>query len=254
MGAFCLILSVTVPVSFAAPLKEGVTFVWQGEINGKIPISLWLEAKNDLIAGEIIYTKTGSNKPIRLLGTMEEDNTLLLYEMLPDGTISGRIQGRVEGNAFTGKWSAPDKVTEKKNGSYATKEGKTYSISLSEASTKPGSYLWEMKQQNGIGTYRYSCGNYQGSGEAIIYSFGGGKAEIGINTTIGAPSFNMADMDKTQVTVQGNTITHELADDCAFTAQIYNDFLMIKHDREKSCQGYFGRNADLAGIYLKQTK
>ena len=252
-GVFCLMLSVTIPVALAASLEEGVTHLWQGEINGKIPVSLWFEAKGNLLAGEIVYTKTGSNKPIRLLGTME-NNTLMLHEMLPDGTISGRIHGNVGGDSFTGKWTAPDKVTEKKNGTYSTREGKTYSISLAKSATQPGSYAWNMDPKKVTGTYTYSHGAHQGSGKAVIYSFGGGKAEMGVNTNIGAPSFNMADLDKTQVAVQGNTITHELEEDCAFTALLYNDFLVITHAREKNCANYFGRNASLAGTYLRQAK
>jgi hypothetical protein len=252
-GVCCLMLSVAAPVALAGSLEEGVTHAWQGEINGKIPVSLWLEAKGDLLTGEIVYTKTGSNKPIRLLGTREND-TLMVHEMLPNGTISGRIHGKAEGDTFTGKWTAPDKVTEKKDGTYSTREGKTYSITLTKSGTKPGSYSWDMDPKKVTGTYEYSYGAYQGTGKAVIYSFGGGKAEIDVNAYTGAPSFNMAELDKTQVTVQGNTITHELEETCAFTARLYNDFLVITHELEKNCSGYFGRNANLAGTYLRQAK
>ena len=145
--AFCLAvgLAVTAPFISATPAnaaahdaKKMEHYDWQGEIGGRIPVAVWFETRDGLIAGEIVYTRTKEKKPIRLLGTVSQGQ-LRMQEMLPDGLVTGRITGTIKDGVFEGDWVAPGKVT-KKGENFEIVDGKEFPIRLVAAPGQSGPF------------------------------------------------------------------------------------------------------------------
>lgn len=53
-----------------------------------------------------------------------DNNAVKLYEMLPNGDVSGKINGRFTGKTLSGIWQGRGKTIEKANGERVYQEGK----------------------------------------------------------------------------------------------------------------------------------
>ena len=254
--AACLYtLCVTPALAADGNSDQAQRYSLQGEINAKIPVSVWFEIKDGIVAGELVYTKTGSNTPVRILGTSESGGAnVRIYEIFPDGVITGIINGALKDGAFTGTWSGPGKMKESADGRYSFTEGKSYPILLRKSDAKPGNVAWNADSASIPGTYRYSHGKNMGQGEVVIHSVDSTAAELEIHSVTNAPAFNMADIDKRQCTIVDNAILCEADETCAFNIRIAGDFLTIDYLEGRYCVGYFGANAHVTGTYLKMAK
>lgn len=268
--AFCLTASLVSiwPFFFSARAetvanntKKKEHYDWQGAIGGKIPVSVWLETRDGLIAGEIVYTKTKEKKPIRLLGTASQEY-LYMKEMV-NGLVTGFIAGTVKDGVFEGIWRMPDKIKEK-NGDYEFIDGKELSIRLVAAPNQSGSFRWEYDPDALAGQYVYSYGNNAAGGAVDVARAKDGSIEFSIGSHIGAPSFNMVDVPaiepdakepgKIKGRLLGNRILHEMDADCAFEILFFNDFLVIRYLEGRTCNGWFGRGAGIEGQFMRQGK
>ncbi|PMY57970.1 hypothetical protein C1Y32_32320, partial [Pseudomonas sp. FW126-L8] len=54
------------------PIGEAPVML-RGTLDDKIPVELWWQRQGDVYVGEVRYSKTGSGKPIRLVGNTYED-------------------------------------------------------------------------------------------------------------------------------------------------------------------------------------
>ncbi|WDU64791.1 hypothetical protein LRS56_10140 [Pseudomonas poae] len=81
-----------------------------GTLNGKIPVQLWYQQQGAVLIGEVRYTKSGSGKPIKLVGEQGEyDGKAFdyLFEYADDGHQTGiwRItRETVEPYRYSGTW------------------------------------------------------------------------------------------------------------------------------------------------------
>ena len=268
--SFCL----AVGLAAAAPLicaisakaaahdaKKVEHYDWQGEIDGKIPVSVWFETRDGLIAGEIVYTKMKEKKPIRLLGTVSRGR-LSMKEML-NGLVTGSITGTIKDGVFEGAWAAPGKVKER-GGEFEFIDGKERSIRLVAVPGQSKAFRWEYDPAALSGNYMYSYGKNALSGEVDVAWAKDGSLEFGIASNTGAPAFNMADIpagdpdeekkSRAKGRMQGNRVIHEVNEDCAFEILFFNDFLVTRYLEGKSCEGYFGRGASIEGHFVKLGK
>lgn len=246
----------------ASPANSGQLerHAWQGEINNKIPVSVWFEIRGDLIVGELVYTNTKEKKPIRLLGTIGSDGNLSIREMLPDGLVSGFINGKIVGDNFEGVWKAPDKLAEK-GGSYEGITGKSYPLRLSKAPLPPTSFPWEHSSNTLAGEYRYSHGKDQQYGVATLSGTEGGGMEFTITSYTAAPAYNEAYLSfsasasgEGKSRLQGNRVLYEADESCAVEILLFSDFLVTRYIERKHCSGWFGMNATIEGMFVKQNK
>lgn len=250
-----------VNIVFADNVTQKVQqYAWEGTINNKIPVSVWLEIKDNLVAGEIVYTKTKEKRPITLLGRVidiEDKIQIWLREMLPTGQITGIITGEISQNLFVGTWSTPDKITD--NGhSFERIEGKSYSIQLSTSKeiTIPSS-VWQFHPENASGIYSYDYGPNSQSGIVELKLDQAGAVEFSIASHTDAPAFNMAhipldiDEEKAVGTLQGNRIIYKAENPCAFEIIFFNNFLEVQILPDKECSPFFGMGATIEGIYKK---
>ena len=96
------------------PVNEDPQYL-VGTLNGKIPVQLWYQQQGAVLIGEVRYTKSGSGKPIKLVGEQGEyDGKAFdyLFEYTDDGHQTGiwRItQETVEPYRYSGSWVAAGK-------------------------------------------------------------------------------------------------------------------------------------------------
>ena len=231
---------------------------WQGDINGKIPVSVWIEIRDGLVVGELVYTKTKGKVPIRLLGEADKAE-VQMREMLPDGLVSGYISGSIKGEVFEGTWSAPGKNIEKSTG-FEYVEGKSYPIRLSRSGAVPPPFRWEHAPESLEGAYRYSYGENSAYGIIRVAKARGSSLEYSIEATGAAPSFNMANLPEglegnyVKGSLKGNRVVHEIEGDCAYELLFYNGFVVSRYLEGRFCVGWFGRGAEVSGTFLKTGK
>lgn len=227
-------------------------YEWQGKINNKIPVSVWLEINEVIIVGEIVYLNTVEKRPIRLLGEVNPDY-IHIQEMLPDGVISGMITGNIKGGNFIGQWMSPPKIVDKGNDNFTHIDGKQYPISLSKSSITHKPYDWDFKPNNLAGTYRYSYGPNNVGGIITLDTPGQDYVFIDyeISSATAAPAFNIADTGPQKGEIQGNRLECQLDADCAYEMIFFNNFIVVRYLKGSPCLGMFGWNSSLEGIFLK---
>ena len=246
---FAYSVAVASPAAGQESTKE--LYAWQGTINDTIPVSVWFEVKNGVAVGAITYTKTGSNKPIFLLGkTLSGKGSFYLNEVLPDGVFSGTIEGSVEGDIFSGTWTGPDTVREK-GSDFVTKEGKVFPITLHKNDNTPKGHDWALNTASALGNYAYSYGKYQPHGTGAIHALDADRITIELFGSRGAPSYNMATVDALDCQRQGNSFFCDLDESCAVTVQVFNGFIKVGLVEDRNCLGYFGMGAHVEGSYIK---
>ena len=234
------------PNGFTAPAGE---YAWQGTINSTIPVSVWFAIKDDLVVGELTYTKTGSNKPIRLIGKVNpDDGRLDLRERLPDGTVTGIIDGSIKKDTFEGTWTGPGKIKESGN-NYERIDGKIFPVILKKSDDASKKYTWATG--NAVGKYAYSYGKHQYRGMATIHAADDTSINVEIFSVTSAPSFNQAQLDAVDCPREGNAYLCDMEANCAVTVRIFDDFISVDQVKDRYCTGYFGMNAHVTGTYIK---
>ena len=253
-------LMIFVAFHSARATEPAMPLTWEGTINNAIPVSLWFDVRGGLVMGEITYTKTGTNSPIRLLGYATgpaDDPELLLHEFLPSGQITGIIKGKISNTTFTGTWQAPDRISEK-NGQYQTSEAILYPLALTSQSPVWPESLWQFDPSAMAGTYEFSYGENAASGSVKLALTKDGFVDFSIDTNSAAPGFNMCripvdayDGNYEHGRLEGNRIVHEIDEDCALELILYSEFLFVRTLDQRHCSGYCGMGAYIEGTYLK---
>ncbi len=254
VAAFFLLCGVGFAASASPETAEAQSYGWQGNINGNIPVSVWFEARDGIVVGEITYTKTGANKPIRLLGGTG-GSRWVMKEMLPGGQVTGTIDGTISGDVFDGEWMGTGTI-KKKETRYERVAGKTFPIRLTRTSTPAKTFNWDFDPATLEGEYLYTYGQDNAAGVLSVSRAKDGSVEFDIETDGGAPSFRAAlfpDYNKKEKAVlRGNRIVQELDDSCAFEVLFFSDFATVQYIDGKSCNGWFGLEASITGDFLKQ--
>lgn len=257
--AFFLLCGFGLAVSASPGTVETQRYGWQGNINNNIPVTVWFEVRDGIIAGEITYTKTGANKPIRLLGQVGNSGWAM-QEILPDGQVTGIITGKINGDVFEGHWMGPGTV--KKKGSWHERvDGKTFPIRLTQISAPAKTVNWNCDPASLEGEYLYTYGIDNRKGVLSVSEAKGGSVEFNIDAHIGAPSFNLAqfpwgdpDIKNAHGALRGNRIVQEVDDTCAFEVLFFSDFAAVRYLDGKYCSGRFGAGASISGEFLKQSR
>ncbi|WP_260958583.1 XAC2610-related protein [Pseudomonas citri] len=95
------------------PSLEGPVYedpqMFSGTLNAKIPVDVWYQEQGAVIIGEVRYTRGGSGKPIKLVGSRDDsdETAITLYEYADDGRQTGiwrLARQQVEPYDYTGTW------------------------------------------------------------------------------------------------------------------------------------------------------
>lgn len=212
---------------------------WTGNLDHKIPVFIHYQIDSNLIIGEITYLNTKEKLPIRLLGTIEDDKSYRLLEFEKSGNITGIITGVPTDKTFNGSWFSP-------------KTRKKLVLNLVRKDTVITSSTMDTKLQDIFGHYhyQYSEAGYQGDFE--INKLPNSKAVFGITSVTEAPGRNIAQINDDTINLSASHFIYKLpdTDDCEFEVKFYKGFAFIKYTKG-FCEGQFGMNATIDGIFLK---
>lgn len=211
-----------------------------GTINKNISVSLHYQKTANVIYGEITYLKSKANKPIRIIGQEEADHTFRILEFESNGNITGVMYGNIKDGTISGRWYSPT-------------SNKDYELALkANANEQIPSKSIELKDEDLSGIYYYQYGKDGYLGSFQISRIEKNQYCFSINSVTGEPGRNMADVSKDTVTITDNKFTYEVpeATECKLDVQFYKNFLVVKYINS-ICEGDFGHNATVEGIYYK---
>lgn len=219
--------------------KSDNEICWTGTLNGKTPVFIHYNLDSNLIIGEITYLNTKDKLPIKLLGTIEDDKSYRLLEFEKTGNITGIITGQPTDKIFNGSWFSP-------------KTRKELVLNLVKKDTVINSNTPETDLQHVYGHYhyQYSEAGYQGDFE--ISKLPNSKASFGITSVTEEPARNLAQIEDDTIKLNTTHFIYKLpnTEDCEFEVKFYKGFVYIKYTKG-FCDGQFGMNATIDGIFLK---
>ncbi|XZF14591.1 hypothetical protein ACTHGU_00490 [Chitinophagaceae bacterium MMS25-I14] len=214
--------------------------VWEGKINNRIPVLVRIRYEADSsISGEVIYTAVKHPEPILLLssGHTSEPGKIYLQEFSKKGDITGMWSGTIKNRHFTGKWYGKKDLPfdlVQKDTAWTGKDLKAKEI-------EDGSYSFQYPDEGAMG-------------EFTIHRINDRQAEFEISVNRGAPSYNMGDIYKDTISVDGNKAVYTQSDTtyghCAFTLSFYNGYALINYN-EDAYECGFGMGVTVDGIYIK---
>lgn len=212
---------------------------WTGTLNGKTPVFIHYQLDSNLIIGEITYLNTKDKLPIRLLGTIEDDKSYRLLEFEKSGNITGIITGLPTDKVFNGSWFSP-------------KTRKDLVVSLIKKDTAIISTNPDTQLQDIFGDYHYQYSEAGYQGDFQIKKLPNSKVSFGITSVTDEPARNVAQINDDTIILNTTQFIYKLPDskDCEFQVKFYNGFAYIKYTNG-FCDGQFGNNATIDGIFLK---
>jgi hypothetical protein len=218
---------------------EQFQICWKGKLNSKTNILLHYQRQDDLIVGQIIYLDTKEQKPICIIGTIEEDRSLRLLEFDKTGNITGIIIGSQKETEFNGSWFSPK-----------TKKEIKMSLSIIDTTIKIENI--ETSLENIIGEYNYQYSEKGFQGNLTIEKVNDKNVSIRILSVTRDPSRNIADIEIDTVQAMTDFIYKvPETDSCEFRVRFFRNFAYINYTRGY-CSGIFGHNATVDGIFYKQ--
>jgi len=213
---------------------------WTGSLNGKTPIFIHYQLDGNLVVGEITYLSTKEKRPIKLLGTIEQDKNYRLLEFDKSGNITGIITGLPNDRTFNGSWFSPK--TEKE----LIMKLSLLDTILSSPDIKPLDYQI-------FGNYHYQYGKDGFNGDFEINKVGNEKIDFNILSLTNIDRGpNIAEVERDTIAMSGNSFVYKIpeSDSCEFKATFYKDFVFVNYTKGY-CSGQFGLNATIDGIFLK---
>ncbi|WP_207422810.1 hypothetical protein [Desertivirga brevis] len=214
---------------------------WVGNLNGTTPIFIHYQRDSNLLIGEITYLNTRAKLPIRLLGTIEEDDKYRLLEFDETEMITGIIEGIPKENVFKGSWFSP-------------KTKKELQMNLLPKDTVINNPSIKPDPNQLSGNYHYQYGEYGYNGDFEFNQVGVGKAAIHILSLTNLDRGpNIAEVDKDTIPFYGNNFIYNIpeSDNCEFKVTFYKGFVYINYTKGY-CGSQFGHNATIDGIYLNK--
>lgn len=226
----------------SATVETGVNneICWSGTLNGKIPVFIHYQIDNRLVIGSITYLNTKNRLPITLLGTISEDNNFRLLEFDKTGNITGIITGKPGAKTFDGVWVSPQTQKE-------------FTIKMVPKDTLISSPPIKPDLTQVFGNYHYRYGERGYSGDFECSKAGEGKMTFNILSLTNIDRGpNIAEIERDTISVTGDSFVYKVpgSDNCAFKVDFYRNFLYITYT-DGICEGQFGMNATVEGIYLK---
>lgn len=213
---------------------------WEGQINNKLPIIINYSLQENLVIGEITYLNTKNKMPIKLIGTIEDDKSFRLLEFDKSGNISGIISGKTKDNEFNGTWFSP-------------KSRKEYSFNLKKLKKQIKAVSNTINEKDIYGDYQYSYGKFAYSGELNIEKIDKNNIAFEILSVGNGEAPSIAQIERDTIKLENNSFVYKLSesDDCEFKITFYKSFVYVKY-LKGNCDGQFGMNASIEGIFIKQ--
>lgn len=216
----------------AGHIRNGV-YKFEGTLGNKMPISMWFVMKDSVLKGELIYQNTIKRQPITILGTLDKTGEIDFNEFTKTGHVTGEFYAMLKSNMLDGLWINP--VTEK-----------TFKYLLKRKDTTITAESKNLDPEEINGEYEFDNTGMQGGID--IKHISGNDYLIAIDC-VTLPKGNVAEVEKTKVRINGNTIIYATPD-CTnkYRIRLFKDFIVIDNIVYGNC---FGIGADVSGVFIK---
>jgi hypothetical protein len=229
-----LFLCILLFISALTNAQDISTKTFDGNINGKIPITLTLTFDKGTVFGNVVYKKKGI--PITIIGYQTE-NTLFCHELMPDGQVTGIYSATIKGDKITGIWNA------------VNSKARDLTLSLNKVKEQviPRKILKSV-----TGTYRYSFGEEGGAGEMLVQQMGADRIAISFSNVTAAPAYNIAEIGKTVLKYTNNKAIYSNNEygKCKFIITFLENGARVDFV-ENAYECGFGHNASTEGNYIR---
>jgi hypothetical protein len=222
--------------------QERKDICWSGTLAQKVPVFIHYQVSEDIVSGTITYLNTKSKTPIRLIGTIASDGQFRLLEFEASGNITGIITGQPGQQEFSGSWFSP-------------RTRKSLDMQLVQSDSLVEATAISAAADQLYGDYHYQYSEDGPRGDFSISSVDKDRAAFQIFSVTSDPARNMADVGTDTVKLSGTSFIYKIpdTDSCEFKVRCYKDFVHIDYTRGY-CDGQFGHNATIEGIFLKVAK
>lgn len=234
MRYLVFILLVTAQFTHAQTPAPRSIRTYEGAVNDKYPVSLTLTTHDNLVYGTLIYKRSGV--PIRVVGTLE-NGSMLLHEFDTRSGITGIFNGQASAKGYLGSWFSP-----KTN-------AKELTFSLTQISRSPAPALPSFDP---TGTYAYSFGKEAGAGTIYVQQTTNNQILVMMEANRGAPSYNMAIVEKTTLRLKGNQAVYRSKEygKCTIKLTFFEGGASVMYVGDDYECG-FGNAATVTGNYVK---
>ncbi len=208
---------------------------YEGNINGKYPIKLDISLDAKTAFGSVTYAK--KNKTFQLVGHQNEDGSIALSELLPNGQLTGTYYLKESATGLTGSW--------------LVKTGKDLTVTAKKLTEKS---IPKAIPKNVTGTYSYfSEGEMGASGTLQVQQSSTNKITIAFDCQGGGTAANMAIISKTQIVLKGNEAiyTNKTMGDCRIKIIFNEKGANVQYLTLDSYNCDFGNRASVVGHYVK---
>gem|GEM_PF-4399794 len=182
LSLFIQLITIT---GFAQKLTQRV---YEGQINGKIPIVLTLTNDGNVVYGHVVYVKKGV--PIAVIGA-QTSGQLFLNELMADGKVTGGYSATIKGDKITGMWFG------------AKRDAKELTLSLAKTQEK---MVAKKTIKDVTGSYSYSFGA-GGAGNLRVQQLTPDQIAVSFMNVGSAPAYNQAVINKTVLKLIDNRAT-----------------------------------------------
>jgi hypothetical protein len=219
------------------PSYQNRILTYKGLINKKIPIFLWYTIKDKVLYGQLTYLNTKQNKPIRIIGTIE-NGEYRIFEFEKNGNITGILTVSKTKENLNGDWFSPKTRAE-------------YSLKLTPIDTVIHKDLTGFKGETNTGEYRFLFSKNGSEGYFKLSNLNKTNFLFEIQNNTEGPAYNQAIIENAKVQIKENIFLFSPSEtrDCQFKTRLYKDFIIIDYIKDKDCG--FGHNASVDGIYLR---
>lgn len=214
---------------------------WVGMIDSKIPVRLCYQRFEEVLVGEIWYPNSKDPSSIPIIGEITNENYVELREFNNKGMITGHIAGIPLEKEFNPEWFNPANQ-------------RMRMMKLTSLDTFVQIYTIDAEVKSLKGTYHYAFGPKGYSGDLEVLNAAESKVEVRMLSTTGdLAGYNIAELPQASGKLNKNIakIKYPYNEACEITIYFFKQFARVKED---NCNGEFGHNATLQGIYFKTTK
>lgn len=208
--------------------------VYEGTIDGKISIIFTITRDGGSAFGKVVYKAEGTS--VNILGAVS-DKSARFQEVMSDGNVTGIYSLEPTADGWQGVWTVPVRDT---------KEQKVVLKRTSQIEV-PVKSLSDL-----TGTYHYSYGKEAGAGEIKVVRTSPDRIEIAVSAVTGGPAYNMAQINKTELKLEGNQALYENKEfgNCQLRFVFVPNGIVVNYvDEAYECG--FGNAASAAGSYVR---
>ena len=242
---FCLIVMMLVLTGLKAQIVRQVAF--EGKLDGKTAVRVAFEENADkIVAGAIYYPKAKNPAQILIVGEHNSNDTYFLNEYQSDGTITGSLSIKLEGNRMTGEWTNP-------------RTEKSMAFTNMRSIAFPKSYGGKLTPEDPgkIGhEYRYSfyhTGYEDMMGGTVTFRAAGkNRVHFDVSNVPGNIAEGKSEQGRPAV-LHGNQFVYNDVNECGygFKALFFPRFVVLSTVTDWETTGCFGAHTAFDAVYIK---